>query len=245
MIKVVIVDDHPDACELLRNMIGDVAADFQVVRTFTNPVEFIKHKDQLDYDALFLDIEMPGLNGFDLHSQESRPVVFVSGTVPKHLQMLSEAISGSNATFLPKPLKVSNVMVALDSIRQKVSIGNTVKFKTSNGTAILNLNDIQLICSPKLQIADGCASSDPRDKILFAKGCDPLVLKATKFEECLSQLPESTFGQISSQVIISKNFIKTYRKQDLDMKVYDGETTAEVAFDIHKDYRKSFKKLIS
>lgn len=248
MIKVVIVDDNQDACELLKNKIEDLTDDFKVIALFTESKAFLSAKPKLEYDVLFLDIEMPGFNGFELHRKESKPVIFVTANAPQNIEGISAAGNQSGTTFLTKPLNKDSLLFdALNNVREKVSDKITVKFKTSNGVAIINVADLQLICSPKLEIAKDKGSNDPRDKILFAKDSEPLILRQITLVELVARLPQSIFFQISSQVIVSKRYMKTFRVRGLDLQVYDGKKTEFIPFEIGDavEFKERFKQLVS
>lgn len=64
MMNCVIIDDEPLAREGLSSYVREV--DFlQLVATCTNPVELIRLLDEHPVDLIFLDIQMPKMNGID------------------------------------------------------------------------------------------------------------------------------------------------------------------------------------
>jgi two-component system LytT family response regulator len=63
MIKTVIVDDEPLACRRIRRLL-QTDPEIQVVATCTNGPEAVKAIEQHRPELLFLDIQMPGMNGF-------------------------------------------------------------------------------------------------------------------------------------------------------------------------------------
>ncbi|HHW49729.1 MAG TPA: response regulator [Clostridiaceae bacterium] len=81
--KVVLVDDELMALENLKYVIGHFR-DIEVVGAFTDPLEAIQKICQLKPDAVFLDIEMPQINGFTVAEEISEMlpetrIVFVTG----------------------------------------------------------------------------------------------------------------------------------------------------------------------
>jgi DNA-binding LytR/AlgR family response regulator len=81
--KVVLIDDEAMALENLKYIIGQFA-DVDVLDTFTDPLEAIQKLNHLKPDAVFLDIEMPQINGFTVAEEiyEVLPdvsIIFVTG----------------------------------------------------------------------------------------------------------------------------------------------------------------------
>jgi len=62
LIKAILVDDEIHALEALRNALSSIGF-IEVADVFTNPLEAIDYCRKERIDAVFLDIEMPGMNG--------------------------------------------------------------------------------------------------------------------------------------------------------------------------------------
>jgi two-component system LytT family response regulator len=79
MIRVAIVDDEPLAREVLRQYLAG-HEDFEVVAECANGFEAVRAVTQHDPDVLFLDIQMPKLDGFEVLAllDRSPAVVFVT-----------------------------------------------------------------------------------------------------------------------------------------------------------------------
>ena len=65
MIRVLIVDDEAPARALLREMLG-AEADVEILGEAATGLEAVKAASELRPDAVFLDIEMPKLDGFEV-----------------------------------------------------------------------------------------------------------------------------------------------------------------------------------
>lgn len=64
-LTVVILDDEAPARSLLEEYIQDIKM-LKLVASFGNPVKAVKYLKKVEVDLLFLDIDMPEMNGFDV-----------------------------------------------------------------------------------------------------------------------------------------------------------------------------------
>lgn len=71
MIKAIIIDDEFNAIKNLKWEIENFCDDIEICDTFTNPKEAISAINYLKPDCVFLDIEMPEMDGFQLLSNLS------------------------------------------------------------------------------------------------------------------------------------------------------------------------------
>lgn len=69
MIRAVIIDDETAAIETLKWELENFKSQIEVVDSFTNLSQATDFMHQTSVDALFLDVEMPGMNGFEFLEQ--------------------------------------------------------------------------------------------------------------------------------------------------------------------------------
>jgi two-component system LytT family response regulator len=84
MINCVIIDDEPLAREGMASYVREV--DFlRLVATCENPLELTKILDQQPVDLIFLDIQMPKMNGLDfLKMVQNPPIVIITTAYPTY-----------------------------------------------------------------------------------------------------------------------------------------------------------------
>lgn len=84
MINCVIIDDEPLAREGIANYVREI--DFlSLIDTCENPVELTKLLDKHRVDLIFLDIQMPKLNGIDfLKVTQNPPMVIITTAFPSY-----------------------------------------------------------------------------------------------------------------------------------------------------------------
>jgi len=115
-IRTIIVDDEPLARRGLELRLRD-ATDVEIVRQCANGREALAAITELQPDLMFLDIQMPGLSGFDVVKQvpqESLPmIVFVTAFD----RFAIEAFEAHALDYLLKPVDETRLDHALDRVR--------------------------------------------------------------------------------------------------------------------------------
>ncbi|WP_052487628.1 LytR/AlgR family response regulator transcription factor [Gordoniibacillus kamchatkensis] len=64
MLRAILIDDEQPALDLLEKLLITIGH-IEIVGTFTKPYEAVNMLMQERMDVVFLDIEMPGLNGIE------------------------------------------------------------------------------------------------------------------------------------------------------------------------------------
>jgi two-component system LytT family response regulator len=115
-IRAIIVDDEPLARRGLELRLQD-AQDIEIVRQCANGREALAAIAELHPDLMFLDIQMPGLSGFDVLAQvpqESLPmIVFVTAFD----RFAIDAFEAHALDYLLKPVDDSRLARALERVR--------------------------------------------------------------------------------------------------------------------------------
>ena len=84
MINCVIIDDEPLAREGISNYVREIGF-LHLVKTCENPVELMELLDKYPVDLVFLDIQMPKMNGIDfLKIVQKPPMVIITTAFPTY-----------------------------------------------------------------------------------------------------------------------------------------------------------------
>lgn len=113
MIRAVQVDDEPGAREFLRARLQDVAAEVQVVGEAKNIDDAADLLERSRPELVFLDVEMPGGDGFELLKRLGRwdfNVIFTTS----HQHYAIQAIRFSALDYLLKPVQADELRAAID-----------------------------------------------------------------------------------------------------------------------------------
>jgi len=115
MIRTIIVDDEPLARDVLREYLA-ADEEFEIVAECANGFEAVRAVTQHDPDVLFLDIQMPKLDGFEVLAllDRSPAVVFVTA----HDEYALRAFEVQALDYLLKPFSEERFRSVLQRIKQ-------------------------------------------------------------------------------------------------------------------------------
>jgi two-component system, LytTR family, response regulator len=120
MVRAILVDDEENALNALKQKILQHCDAVEILAACHLPEEAIEKINELQPDILFLDIEMPGMNGFSLLQKlthKNVEVVFV--TAYDHYAI--KAIRYSALDYLVKPVDTDDLKSAVDRAVQKAN----------------------------------------------------------------------------------------------------------------------------
>ncbi|HYX26974.1 MAG TPA: LytTR family DNA-binding domain-containing protein [Pyrinomonadaceae bacterium] len=118
MIETLLVDDEELARSELRETLS-TESDIKIVGEAVNGVEAVKQIYDLRPGLVFLDIEMPGLNGLEVVASLASPPVIIFVTA--YDQYAIHAFEVNALDYLLKPVTADRVRKALGRVRQVVA----------------------------------------------------------------------------------------------------------------------------
>ena len=118
--RIYAIDDEENALEYIVRKIKAAEPSAEVL-AFTDPNEAIKSAKNLMFDVVFLDIQMPGINGIDTARKLKKinlksNIVFVTGYSDYTIDAFAVDASG----YLLKPATTEQVRHALDNLRYPI-----------------------------------------------------------------------------------------------------------------------------
>lgn len=120
MLKVVIIDDEPDAVQFIRGIIEEYCPGLKITGTANSARDGVTVITQTQPDLVFLDVQMPHGTGFDLLSsfpKKTFDVIFI--TAYNHYAI--QAIKFSAVDYILKPVNISELIEAVNKVEQKRS----------------------------------------------------------------------------------------------------------------------------
>ncbi|MCW8313752.1 LytR/AlgR family response regulator transcription factor [Sphingobacterium thalpophilum] len=119
MINCYIVDDEPNNVDVLLYTLKSRHPELDIVGCSLSPTDAIQQLNKVKIDLLFLDIQMPQLNGFELLNRLDRrdfEVIFITA----HDQYGIQAVKISALDYLLKPLNDMELEAAIAKAKEKI-----------------------------------------------------------------------------------------------------------------------------
>ncbi len=219
MIKAVIIDDEPKAIQGLSWELSNFDTDIEVIATFTEPEKALHYIKNTDLDCLFLDVEMPTMDGFQfIEKLDKKDFAIVITTA--YNEYAIKAFKKEAIDYLLKPIDTDDLRETIGKIKKFNSRSiNNEKFERIllNFNEKLNHKKITINTDGKLIFLEPhdilYAESDGNYTTLFLHNNKKIVL-TKKLKEVGALLPDNSFFRIHNSFIVNLNKIKEFLKTD-------------------------------
>lgn len=216
-IKSVIVEDELAAREALKSYISKYCPQVEIIGEAHNSKEGITLINGLKPQLVFLDVEMPFGNAFDV-LEGCKDVFFETIFVTAFSEYSLKALNQSAAYYLLKPVSIEELILAVNKVQQSIQnneLLNRNKIIVENHRNVKP--ELQQIILPTLEgfevakIADiiRLKGNGNFTDIYFTSGSKKMVCRFLKhFDELL----DNPFIRIHKSHIININYVKSYNK---------------------------------
>lgn len=219
MIRAVIVDDEQKAIDGLSWELTNFSNEVDIVATFNKPEAAIDYLTSTTPDCLFLDINMPTMDGFQfLDRLPNKDFAVVITTAYNEYAL--KALKHEAIDYLLKPIDSDDLKSTLQKIKKHASSNFTaakIEEVLINFNKNFNQKKITINTDGKLLFletdhiiyieSDGNYST-------FVMADKQKILVTKKLKEVNAILPENYFFRIHNSYIVNLNKIKEYIKND-------------------------------
>ncbi|WP_316635075.1 response regulator [uncultured Flavobacterium sp.] len=127
-INCLIIDDEPLAINVIKNYLEPIE-NFEVIDTFSNPIEGLIFLKNNKVDVVFLDINMPVLDGINfIKSLENPPILIITSA---YSQFAIETYELDVLDYLVKPIEFPRLMKTLSKISKRLENKNNIPQESS------------------------------------------------------------------------------------------------------------------
>jgi two-component system LytT family response regulator len=245
MLHAIIIDDEENGLRSLELLIKKFVPEVKVVATTTEAIKSVELINNYRPDILFLDINMPNLNGFEvLDKIEFRNFHLIFTTA--HEEFALKAIKQRAIDYLLKPIGVEDLKKAVEKAQRAseqkwpevFSVLKELKETTGMRVAVPTKEGIELV--PSGQISYFEASSN-NATVTFTNGNQTKALKSLKDYEEVLCTKDSDFLRIHNSYIININCVTRYVKEDGGYAVMNDKKSIPVS----KQKKEEFLKRIN
>jgi len=235
-LTALIVDDEQDARETLQNYVGKYCKDVRIQAACANIMEakaaIVEHQP----DFLFLDIEMPYGNAFDLLN-DLEAIDFEIVFVTAFNQYAVQAFNLSAAHYLQKPVDIDELIDAVGKVKErlavkreinhsKILLENLSAIQAKHQKVVLPLIDGFVVV--QLQEIHYAEAQDNFTQFFLKDGTKKLICRKLKFyEEALSAYG---FCRIHRSYLVNLEYVKRYIKGKGGSVILDNGKELQVAY---------------
>ena len=225
-----IIDDEPLAVKLLESFVARTPQ-LQLVGSFTDSVEAIAALRQQHVDLVFLDIQMPDLDGMELAHMLPAETMIIFTTAFKEYAFDSYEVSAVD--FLLKPIRYNKFLAAVEKCEKR----RESPLQAPRGLSTLFIR------------VDGELRQLQQDDILYVEGMKdyvmfylqsqqrPLITHLT-MKAVEDMLPADRFMRVHRSFIVALDKIRSIDRNDC---IYIGQQIIHVT----EAYREAFQQYVT
>ncbi len=235
--KAIIVDDEKNNIEVLQTLLTSYCEDVEIVATASSVAEAYEKINTFSPELVFLDIQMPVQNGFELLKMYGTDIPFEVIFVTGFDHYAISAIKFSALDYLLKPVDIDELQQAVEKakgiIERKSStaveksqlIENLAASELDKSFVIHDKEKVNVVKASQIEYIH----SEGRYSQLFLFGGAQFLMARNlkEFEEYFSE--NGYFLRISKSVMINMNALKSYTKGEICIIELNSGTSFEVS----------------
>jgi len=219
MKKVLIIDDENKTRDFIKKLLLSFGHDFEIYTDGSNVETGIKAINKIQPDLVFLDIQMPDGNGFDVLKgvrEKDFEIIFITA----YQEYAIQAIKFSALAYILKPVDIDELEEAVDKAlgTMKKKNGKDVQFNALQANADRNKKNKLVLKTQEsvhvLELKDivRCEADKNYTSFFLNSGKRILVSKTLKEYDLL--LSGHSFFRVQQSHLVNLNFIDRYDKMD-------------------------------
>jgi len=243
-IRSVIVEDEQAAREVLRNYLRKYCPQIEVVGEAQNIREAVPLLHELQPQLVFLDVEMPFGNAFDV-LEACKDLRFETIFVTAFSEYSLKALNQSAAYYLLKPISIEELIIAVNKVQQQIA---TQELFNRNKIIIENFRETkpekQQVILPTMEGFEVVKMEDivrlrgngNFTDLHLSNGQKKMACRFLKHFDEILPLP---FLRVHKSHIVNLNFVKSYNKGGYLTLQDDNEI--EVSPTYKEEFLRNFK----
>lgn len=245
-IKSVIVEDETAAREVLKNYLQKYCPQIEVVGEAQNFKEAVPMLHEVQPQLVFLDVEMPFGNAFDV-LEACKDLQFETIFVTAFSEYSLKALNQSAAYYLLKPISIEELITAVNKVQQhivnheifnrnKIIVENFKETKPEKQQVILpTLEGFEVV---KMEEIVRLRGNGNFTDLYLANGQKKMVCRFLKHFTEILPFP---FVRVHKSHIININAVKSYHKGTGGYVTLEDGSEIEISPSYKEEFLKAFK----
>jgi two-component system LytT family response regulator len=248
MIKAILVDDEKNALEMMEWLLRTYAPDVEILASCQSAREGLDAIAAAEPDVLFLDIEMPRMNGFEMLEQLDKPrfeIVFCTA----YDKFAIRAFRFAALDYLLKPIDPEDLQATLQRIREKKPMPSAEQFS-------LLLQEVRSQQKPAhtriaLTTADGllfvptadilyCVAESNYTQVVLGSGRKILVSRT--LGDIDDTLSGDAFFRVHSSYLINIDHIRKFVRADGGYLIMEDDAQIPLARSRRQEFMERFPR---
>ncbi|GDX52955.1 DNA-binding response regulator [Bacteroidota bacterium] len=247
-IKAILIDDEVNCTDILSIQLKKHCSNVEVIAVCNSAKDGIEKINELNPDVIFLDIEMPHMNGFRLLEQLT-PFNFEVVFTTAYDEFAIKAFKVCATDYLLKPIDKTELIEAVRKVATKKNGNNNsstqmtellkmISSQSQEKKIALPTNDGMLFLKPSDIIR--CESDSNYTYVFLANGEKICVTKTLKQVE--ESLHGFSFFRVHQSHLVNLNHVIKYNRDDSGIITSDG-TTITIARQRKEGFLEMFSKI--
>lgn len=228
MIRTIILDDEKHAVATLAWKLEKFCPDIQVVQQFTDAHEALNYLLKEPPELLFLDIEMPRLNGFEVLEELPQPLPFEVILITAYDEFGIRAVKANVLDYLLKPVQNQELKAAIEKYKAKRGItdaaSGSTTIPTTHRIALATKESIEYVRPDEIVL---CSSDSNYTLIHLVGGRKKLISKTLK--EVEKSLTGQGFYRAHHSHLVNLHHIREYVRSEGGYLLLSNGQTMPVA----------------
>lgn len=215
--RCIIVDDEPIAREGVKLLIAEIPQ-FEILKSFNNAEDASTFINETDVDLIFLDINMPGINGIEFARTIPKQTLIIFTTAYSQYALDSYEVDAID--YLLKPIDPVKFRKAVN----KAIVYHSLLINEEKDNVDSVDNNFIFVKSDrryfKVQLSDILFIEGLKDYVIIQME-NKRIITRMNLKTIHEQLPNKIFLRVNKSYIVNKDHIESFDNNDVFIRNYE------------------------